>query len=426
MRHILLLLVSAAFLCLTGCPPQTSNTKPEGDAVTAPAPKAAPAPKPKIEPATEEARELVALIADLSGKTQLTPEGTIKSIDVSSSSLTEESFQLFAKQPDLESLLVTNFRELNDSMIDELVDLKKLKKLAVTNSGITNAGIKTIVEAFPNLTSLNISSNTLLNDAALKEVVKLQDLEQLIINYCDFSEFGIMGLTRLSKLKDLDIRANMQIGNVGMGFLAKIPSLQSLKHRSPAVDDSGMESLSAAKNLQTLEIQDFNITDASGASIAKMGTLTYLSIFRCQGFGSVGLMDMKDMKLNRLDLRDLSSMDDTGMKVFLDMTTLKKLNLTELASVSDAGMINLVNLKDLESLLIREIGITDAAMETLSKLSNLKELTLQSTEITDAAVDTFLAMPKLERLTLKDNVGLTDAAKEKLKAKKFKKLDFGP
>jgi hypothetical protein len=218
----------------------------------------------------------------------------------------------------------------------------------------------------------------------------------------------------------------MQVGNSGLGYLAQLMSLKALKHRSPAADDAGLEALTAAKGLDTLEIQDFNITDRAGQFIKQFENLTNLIVFRCQGFGSSGLLELKGMKLSRLTLRDLPSVDDLGMEVFRELMALKRLYLSELASVSDAGILNLVYLKDLDTLDIWEVPITDKSLETISKLANLKTLSIRSAQITDASADLLLTMPKLENLTLKDNGKVTPAALNKLRdSKKFKKLDFG-
>lgn len=425
MRQFFFILGVILILGLTGCPRQTngpSEVGPETRPVEVPETR----PVPAGEPATEEAEQAIELVRRLNGRFELTPTGTLKMISLETTDLDAENFELFGKQLDLEVFQVSNFRELDDSMVERLSGLKKLKTLKLANAGmLSDDGVKTIVESFPNLKSLDLSSNTLLTNESLKEIAKLQELEHLVVMYCNFNEFGMIPISKMPKLRSVDIRMN-HVGNSGMGFLANLPSLQMLKHRSSAVDDFGLEALTGAKGLTTLEIQDFAITDRSGESIKKFESLNNLIIFRCAGFGSAGLLELKGMPLVRLTLRDLSSMGDTGMEVFRDLTRLKRLYLSELESVTDAGMINLVTLKDLELLDIWKIPITDLSLETVSKLPGLKDLTLRETHITDASADVFLAMPKLERLTLKDNPKLTDVARQKLfDSKKFKHLDFG-
>ena len=359
-------------------------------------------------------------IKKLNGQCELTLENTIKSIRFTNgNALNAEMFDLFAKQTDLESLQIANYRELSDATVAKLVGLKKLKTLSLTNGSITDAAIKTIAEAFPNLVNLDISSNSRLTDASLREVAKLKQLETLGLLFCDFSEFGILTLSTLPKLRALDIRANMRIGNSGMDALAMLPALRSLKHRSPVVSDGGIRALTAAERLDNLEIQDFSITGQSGEYIRQMEKLTGLIIFRCENFDSEGVLALKGLKLNRLTLRGLP-IDDSAMEVFQELTALKRLYLQELPSISDAGMNNVAVLKDLEILDIWELPITDKTMEAIAKLGSLKTLMLRSTNVTDAGLEVLLAMPELKSVTLESNAGVTPAMVQKLReANKF-------
>ncbi|MCL2744680.1 MAG: hypothetical protein FWE67_12590 [Planctomycetaceae bacterium] len=425
-------------VCFSGCcekscsPPQSGTGAVEKKPDTG-APETSPVEKKsdgkaeeKAEPVTEEAKQVVQLIADLGGNTVSTPAGTIRRITISSDKLTDESFDLFTKQSDLETLEIADFRDLNDKHVEKLAPLKKLKTLKLANSNLTNAGVAKIVSQFPELTSLDLSSNTLLTDDAIKEIVKLANLETLSAIYCNFSDFAMIDLAKHPKIKAIDVRGNMQIGNSGLNYIAKMPALVSVKHMSVAIDDSGLESLTVAKNLDTLEIHDFNISDDAGKSIKQFEKLQNLIIFRCGQFGSDGLLALKGMApLVRLTLRDLPALNDKGMEVFRELPALKRLYLRELPSLSDAGMINLVYLKNLELLEIVEVPVSDKALESIVKLPQLRDLTLQSTNISDAGVDILLTAPKIERLALKSNPALTEEGKTKLRdSKKFKTLDF--
>ena len=411
-------------LGLTGCSESPRPAPPTPTPTVEQTPQPAAAPK-TAEPSTPEAKAAVLLLKEIGGKWIFTPTGTLKSIAVDSSRMTEEAIKTFGNQADLETLQIVNYRELRDPMLDALKGLTKLKSLSLVNSGITDTAVKTIAEAFPNLTALDLSKNTVLTDESLKSIATLKELETLTIFYCGFSEFGMMDVASLPKLRTVDIRGNMAIGNTGLGFLAKMPTLRSLKHRSPAVDDYGMETLTEATNLEALLMQDFNVTDATGASLKKFEKLKELEIFRCQGFGSSGVLELKGMPLTRLTLRDLPSVDDTAMEVFRELPALKRLYLNELASVTDAGLATLSFLKELEVLDVWEVAITDKSLEVISKLPNVKELSIRSTNISDAGVDLLLLMPKLTNLMLKDNADLSDAGKRRLKEKGYKKLDFG-
>ena len=368
----------------------------------------------------KDVQETIDKIKALNGVCTLTPENTIKTITFTNGSeLNIGMFDLFAVQTDLELLHVANYRELSDTAVAKLTNLKKLKTLNLINGGISDAAIKTIAEAFPNLTALDVSSSSRLTDAAAKDIAKLEQLERLTLIFCDFSEFGILSLAALPKLRAVDIRGNMKVGDGGLSALAMLPALRSLQHRSPSISDAGIRSLTEAKELDNLFIQDFAITGQSGESIRQMEKLTSLTIFRCENFDSEGVLALQGLKLNRLTLRGLP-IDDTAMEVFNDLPTVKRLYLQELPSVTDAGLASIVSLKDLEILDIWEVPITDESMQTIAKLASLKTLMLKSTKVTDAGIETLLTMPKLESVTLTDNTAVTPAMIQKLRdANKF-------
>ena len=409
---------------LTGCPQTPPPSAPAPPTTVDQTPQPAATPK-EAEPSTPEAKAATTLLKEIGGQWTLTPAGTVRSISVDSSKMTGDAMKVFGEQPDLETLQILNYRELRDPMVDSLKGLKNLKRLSIVNSGITDAAVKTIAEAFPNLTALDLSKNTILTDTSLKSIATLAELEVLTIFYCGFSEFGMMDVASLPKLRAVDIRGNMSIGNTGLGFLAKAPALRTLKHRSPAVDDYGMEELAEAANLESLLMQDFSVTSMTGESLKKLEKMRELEIFRCQGFGSSGVLELKGMPLTRLTLRDLPSVDDSAMEVFQELPTLKRLYLNELSSVTDAGLASLSFLKELEVLDVWEVPMTDQTLEVISKLPNVRELSIRSTNISDAGVDLLLSMPKLTSLTLRDNAGLSDVGKRRLQEKGYKKLDFG-
>jgi len=213
---------------------------------------------------------------------------------------------------------------------------------------------------------------------------------------------------------------------MALEVVADLPKLTAFKHRSTAVNDVGLEYLSKNQTLDSLLIQDFQITDQSGPHLAKLGKLTQLEIFRCQGFGTEGVLALKGMGLTRLTLRDLPNIDDRALEVFDDLPKLKRLYLHEITSVGDSGLKHLAALKLLELLDIWTVPqMTDATIDVIATLPNLKELTIRTTGVTDAAIDKLLGMQSLQSLAFKENGSVTAEGLKKLTSKKWSKLDVG-
>jgi hypothetical protein len=353
--------------------------------------------------------------------------GTVTEIVVSDGSgVTADDVKLFGRLDGLTKLQILNCRAFDDAMVADLEGLRGLTSLAITNSGITDTAVATIAAAFPDLVELDLSSNTNLTGAAMKSIASLAKLERLSLVQTRFNDLNTRRLAKLGDLKALDLRGNMEAGDMTLGVVGGLPKLRAFKHRSTVVTDDGLAELAAAPALDSLLAQDFAITNASGPHLAAMKNLTSLEIFRCQGFGTEGVLALAPLdKLARLTLRDLPEVGDAGLAVLADLPALKRLYLHELASVGDAGLTHLFAAKNLEVLDIWSVPkMTDATVAVIAKLPNLKELSIRETGCTEQALEKLAAIPTLESLTFK-NAAVSPAVAAKVKAAKtWKKLDL--
>jgi len=343
------------------------------------------------------------------------------------SELTAEDLASFAALAGLKKLAVENCRGLDDAAVEGLKGLSALETLALTNSGITDAAVATIAASFPDLVDLDLSSNTNLTGAALRSIAGLAKLERLNLMQCRFNDIHTRRLAKLPELQAVDLRGNMEAGDLTLDVLGRLPKLRALKHRSSSVTDDGLERLAASRSLESLLAQDFVITDAAGASLAKIGTLESLEMFRCQGFGSDGLLALAPLKkIERLTLRDLPNVNDAGLAVLGEFPALKRLYLHELASVGDAGLAHLAGAKSLAVLDLWSLPrVTDASADVIAALPGLKELSIRETGITAAGLAKIAAMPALESLTIKNSGPLPADLRATIAARKWKKLDLG-
>jgi len=443
---------SAAVACvsLTGCPqpanqgpaanPDAASSQNPGGATTggqaggnpADAAKAASGKSEAEVAATASADDVAAarkLLDGLGAKAKYEPKAGALLREVSiqdGASLTADDIALFGRLSDLEKLQIFNYRELNDEMAAKLAALKKLSALALTNSVINDATVDLIVKSFPNLVELDLSSNTNMSSGVLKQISQLTKLQRLTLVQNQFNDIGSQQLPKLANLRSLDLRGNMEAGDMTMEVVGALPKLSALKHRSTAVTDFGLEKLCESKTLDSLLLQDFIITDQSGAFLAKLPKLSQLEIFRCQGFGSEGVLALKGLGLTRLTLRDLPNVDDRALEVLAELPKLRRLYLHELSSVGDSGLSNLAKSGSLELLDIWSVPqMTDATVAVIAKLSGVKELSIRSTGISDASIDLLLGMPQLQSLTLKENGSVTEAGLKRLSERKWTKLDVG-
>jgi len=343
-----------------------------------------------------------------------------------SSPVTADDVALFGRLTDLKKLSLINFRALNDEMAGQLRGLTGLNALALTNSVITDATVDMIVKSFPQLVELDLSSNTNMSSGVMKIISEQPKLQRLSLVQNKINDIGAQRLAKFADLKSLDLRGNMEAGDMALEVIGGLSKLNGLKHRSTAVTDTGLEALSANPSLDSLLIQDFAITDQSGPHLAKLPKLTQLEVFRCQGFGSQGVLALKGTGLTRLTLRDLPNVYDQALEVLDDLPRLKRLYLHELTSISDAGLTHLGKLQALEQLDLWVVPqMTDATIDVIATLPNLKTLSIRSTGVTDACIEKLLALKSVQSLTFKDNGAVSEEARQKLTSRKWGKLDLG-
>jgi Leucine-rich repeat (LRR) protein len=414
-------LVVLGYCLLTGCDQKKANLNAPSN--SSGKPKAAT--QPDLTMSAESAAAKDRLDA-LEAKTKL-DAGNFTEITIQDgANVSDADIELFARLTELSKLQIYNCRMLNDELVAKLVTLKKLTSLALTNSVITDVAVEQIVASFPELTELDLSSNTNLTTGVMKKIVELAKLKSLILVQNRFNELSTRKLKTLTDLRTLDLRGNMEAGNMTLGVVGALPNLTSFKHRSTAVTDDGMEKLAASTSLENLLVQDFVISGASGQHLAKLSKLKQLEIFRCQGFDSQGVLGLKGLGLERLTLRDLPAVDNQALTVLKDLPKLKRLFLHELETLTDQGLANLADVKSLEQLDIWTVSkLTDATVDVIATLPNLRELSLRTTGITDAAIDKIMGMTQLQSLVIRENAGVTAQGLNKLKSKKWSKLDIG-
>lgn len=424
-------------LLLSGCeskPPESRTVRPVNSVTPGPSESVVSETKTteSTRQGTADASDVKAArarIAELGARARCAPKSGDLLTEIvieDGSKLKAEDIELFGKLSDLEKLQILNCRTLNDEMAAKLSGLKGLTSLALTNTVINDATVAMIVKSFPDLTDLNLSSNTNMTNGVMKLISELTKLQKLSLVQNRVNDISAQRIKKLRDLRLLDLRGNMEAGDMAMEVIGELPKLTSFKHRSTAVTDTGMEYLAKNQTLDSLLVQDFVITDQSGPHFAQLNKLTQLEVFRCQGFGTEGVLALKGMGLTRFTLRDLPNVDNRAMEVFDDLPKLKRLFLHELPTVGDEGLKHLASLKSLELLDIWNVPqASDATVDVIAALPQLKELSLRATAVTDAAIDKILAMPQLQSLTFKENGSVTPDGTKKLTARKWSKLDLG-
>jgi len=190
---------------------------------------------------------------------------------------------------------------VTDGDIARLAKLADLKKLNLSFTLITDAGLERL-SALRNVEELDLSSAELLTDAAIAHIRRwkklrvlnlrgtdvtdtsmeyissLPELESLDVSYTQVTNNGMEYLAPLAKLEKLSLGGN-KITGAGLHILKSLPRLKHLnlggvqKRNSGlwavTIADSGIETVTGLKGLETLDLRGMRITGTAVDAIRK-------------------------------------------------------------------------------------------------------------------------------------------------------------
>jgi Leucine-rich repeat (LRR) protein len=248
------------------------------------------------------------------------------------------------------------------------------------------------VADLPDLTSLDLA-NTSVKGPGLKVVATLKNLESLNLTLTPVTDQYLEPLQTLTKLKVLGL-ASAQCTGEGYRFFDNLKQLENANFHFTPVNDAGLAGISHVPSLIRLEIVHTHFTDAGTSALAKLVNMERLQIGSREATGAAVAPLVAMKKLRELDLHDGQATVE-GLKHASHIPTLTVLRVY--GPVKDEGATEIAKLKNLQTLIIPNSGITDAGLEQLAALKELKSLDIKGCKVTDAGVAKLKqAIPALE------------------------------
>ena len=327
----------------------------------------------------------------------------------------------------LKSLRYLNLNALRNHNLDidlaNIAGLTNLEDLDIQDAMVSDAGLVHLSRLYKlrRLNLLKTSPTGKITDAGLANLKNLKSLEELTLP-TGITDTGVEHLTALDSLKKINLWGD-GVTDKGMSVLAQMKSLENLEIMSRNVTDAGIEKLAQCPRLKSLSLQNAPITDAAIAHLTKLKTLTSLSFSKTNVTGK-GLATLKELPhLTELNCRD----EKLGEDATYHLAQIKSLETLRLQYVrfnlNDQDLENLSNLTSLKNLGIviqppQVSLITDAGMAHLGKLKSLENLWMinDCSSITDAGLKHFEGVTSLKHLRL-DKSKVTNAGVGRLKEK---------
>jgi len=278
---------------------------------------------------------------------------SLKSVDVSRTSIDDNGIAHLSKIPTLESIALNTTR-IGDAGIASLASLPNLKLLHLSDCNqLTIAGVAAIGR-MPMIEEVILNRVVAVNDQSLITMCEARTLKRLQMGYCSgLSDAAMYPLRNLDVLEELII-AETSVTGEGLGFAAK----------------------GGLKNLKKLDMYKCPITLLGAKMINQCKSLEYLVV------GNIG-------------------MDDKGFQILTNgMTNLTYLRVGACKNVFGSGLTAIKGAQNLETLSLQNCSIVDKALPLIKGFKKLKTLDLVGTNVTvDAAQSLKKELPDCEILT---------------------------
>lgn len=204
-----------------------------------------------------------------------------------------------------------------------------------------DAAASAVSNSCPLLEFVSFQGCSSLTDEGLAALGQLHNLETAFLGDCNFlTGSGFENWTTPS-LTSLQLQGNTEIMDAGISHLSRLTSLKdlNLKH-CRNIGDTGIQSLSSAlTGLRYLSLQGLsNLTDSGAASLSSLQSLSSLDAQFCWQVGDEGAMSLTALtNLTSLDLMYTWKVTDQAMLALAGMKSLLRLNILGCHRVGSQG-----------------------------------------------------------------------------------------
>jgi hypothetical protein len=260
MRVVKWLMVFTLLLLAAGCARRQPVAPPEPEAASPRAPDVAIRDLGgEVQLETGSARVNLRNSTDpVAGLKEVRRLGKVRSLDLSSTVVTDESLEQLTGLTSLEELLL-NGTEVGDAGVKHLEGLSGLRKLDLAETRLTAVGVGSL-KGLINLRELNLAL-TGTGDAGLVRLRDLTELRSLNLHDARIVGSGLDSLAGMKHLKTLRLDSNSGLTEKALVHLEKLTALETLYLSSMSISDAGLARLRKLTNLRELYLYDIPVSD---------------------------------------------------------------------------------------------------------------------------------------------------------------------
>jgi Leucine-rich repeat (LRR) protein len=346
----------------------------------------------------------------------------------------------------LDELRLENCAEIGDDdllLIDKLVNLKRLDIRRKLGDHVISNKFLSHVRSLKKLQELSIVGIARITDSGIAEVRGLESLRRLDVSQTGITLAGVIAL-KLPNLEDLSVGdypddsrlasslPNLTALSIGLGKRKNQVAVQlpeNLRRLSVTQTGSAPEFQSLPQHLEYVSV--YNPNFGKDVDLDWLASLPELAELRILADGDKSITAAaKCKKLRSLTLAECSPPSEQGIEYLARISTLESLAIVSGARVTDRSLGSIGGLADLRSLELGSLnGVTLTGITALARLRGLRSLSIDldkrsSLRPFDKVLERITSLTALEQLSL-HNVRVTDEGMKALSAlKKLRSLDL--
>lgn len=279
-----------------------------------------------------------------------------------------------------------------------LAPLVQLRVLGLAGLGITARGVPAL-EGMQQLRDLNLAWCLRLSDEGFAWLAHLPSLERLDACYSGLSDVGLLRLTGLTALRDLNLDS-CRVTDRGLAALEHLSNLERLDLSDCSISSEGLERLHRCRRLAHLNLSYTDVPDAAVPCLSPLRALSTLNLdSRLITDQGVAALVAAAPGLKELDLFG-AQMTDKGCAYLRRLQQVERLELCG-GLLSNVGVAHLACLRSLRSLNVaHNCKLDDGAVPFLNLMTGLVELNLSDSSLGAEGLLHLTGMESLQVLTL--------------------------
>jgi hypothetical protein len=237
-----------------------------------------------------------------------------------------------------------------------------------------------------------------------RDITSLRTVESLGLSHCDFPpDIEFSRLANLQRLKGLYLEGST-VSQEFINAVSQLPDMERINFTAVRFSEPiDLDGWSRLGKLETLHLSDMQLNELDLTPLAKLPSLRWLDLSKST-VTDEGIAWLSQTQLVRLELDQTRI---TGKCLQALPQTLTRLELSN-TTIIDSDLQFLSHLKNLEDLFLAEVSLDGSGLIHLKSLPKLSHLSLYDNDIDEEMLDVLEEFPALESVSLSQELAHTE------------------